>query len=309
MAALASLGKLAFRNALVRRAALMAAGARGHGLLLVFHRITADGPPRQGLMPSVPEPLFRRQVEALLQAGEIVPLEALLGPTSNRHRPRFALTFDDDWTTHHERALPVLQSLGVTATFFLSGRSLHALGPLWFEKLDDLIAVRGIRAAARCLGVDTNDPERLAMVCENDLQLQRRIEELPDGGVQHLSGAEIRALADAGMTIGFHTLQHPLLSLLPDSALDEVLARGRAELEQAAGRPLRLFAYPHGKADRRVTERLPGAGFVAACTGRPRAVRPGDDPYLLGRWEPGPIGIDPFVASVAAKLNGWSGGA
>jgi NAD(P)-dependent dehydrogenase (short-subunit alcohol dehydrogenase family) len=29
-------------------------------------------------------------------------------------------------------------------------------------------------------------------------------------------------------------------------------------------------------------------------------------PYLIGRWEAGPIGIDRFVAGLAAKVNGWS---
>ncbi len=301
-----TLARHAFRIAPVRWAALTAGAMRGHGLVLVFHRISSEIRPREGLIPSVPEHLFRRQIEALLDAGEIVRLEDLLGSEFDWHRPRFALTFDDDWTTHYERALPVLRSLGVTATFFLSGRSLHRLGPLWFERLDALIVAQGIREASRRLGIDTDDPEHLATACENDPVLQKQVEELPEGGIQRLSSVEIGALADAGMDIGFHTLQHPLLSVLPDSALDETLLRGRKELEVAAGCPIRLFAYPHGKPDARAIAKLPDAGFIAACTGRPLPVRPGDDPYLIGRWEPGPIGIDRFVASVATRLNGWS---
>jgi peptidoglycan/xylan/chitin deacetylase (PgdA/CDA1 family) len=306
MAVLTSLGRRALRIGAVRRAALAAAAVRGHGLVLVFHRIADDSPTPQGFIPSVPESLFRRQIEALLDVGDIVPLEALLEFRSDHRRPRFAVTFDDDWTTHYERALPVLRSLGVTATFFLAGRSLHGLGPLWFETLDGLIAADGIRTVARSLGIETGDPEQLAIACENDRSLQRRIEDLPDLGVRHLTDAEIRALGDAGMTIGFHTLHHPLLSLLPESALDSALTQGRDELEQAAGRPVRLFAYPHGKAERRVVARLSSAGFVAACTGSPRAVRPGTDPYLLGRWEAGAIDLDRFVAGAAARLNGWT---
>ena len=279
---------------------------RGHALVLVFHRITAEIHPRQALIPSVPEDLLRQQIEALLDAGEIVGLEDLIRPHGDWYRPRFALTFDDDWITHYQRALPILQDLGVSATFFLSGRAIHGLGPLWFETLDDMIADRGIQAIARWLGVDTDDPERVATVCENEPSLQERIEEMSVQGVQRLGSAEIAALADAGMTIGFHTLQHPLLSRLSDSALDEALVRGRSELEVAAGHPVRLFAYPHGKADPRAVARLPAAGFIAACTGRPLPVRPGHDPYLLGRWEPGPICLDRFIASVPARLNGWS---
>jgi peptidoglycan/xylan/chitin deacetylase (PgdA/CDA1 family) len=305
-----TLGRHALRIAAIRRAALTAGALRGNTLVLVFHKISGgERRPQQALIPSVPEHLLRQQIEALLDVGEIVGLEDLIRPHSDSYRPRFALTFDDDWITHYQRALPILQDLGVTATFFLSGRSLHRLGPLWFERLDGMIAERGIQTVARWLGIDTDDPERVATVCENEPSLQERIEELPEQEVHRLGSAEISALANAGMTIGFHTLQHPLLSRLSDSALDEALVRGRNELEVAAGGPIRLFAYPHGKPDARVATRLPGAGFVAACTGRPVPVRPGDDPYLLGRWEPGPIGLDRFVASVAIRLNGWSRGA
>lgn len=296
----------AFRNPSIRRAALSVGALRGHALVLVFHRITPEAHPRQALIPSVPERLLRQQIEALLDAGEIVSLEDLLIVAPHSSRPRFALTFDDDWFSHYERALPVLQDLNVTATFFLSGRSLHRLGPLWFETLDGMIADRGIEAVAQWLAVDSGDPEQVARLCENEPSLQQRIEEVSDRDVQRLGSAEIAALAGAGMAVGFHTLQHPLLSRLSDSALDEALVIGRSELEVAAGSPIRLFAYPHGKPDPRAVTRLPAAGFTAACTGRPLPVRPGQNRYLLGRWEPGPIDIDRFITSVATRLNGWS---
>jgi peptidoglycan/xylan/chitin deacetylase (PgdA/CDA1 family) len=310
MAVSKSLGQHALRVAAVRTAALTVATLRGHSLVLVFHHISRDEPAAQRLIPSVPEALFRRQVEMLLETGEIVGLETLLGvPPASWHRPRFAVTFDDDLVTHYERALPILQDLGVTATFFLSGRSLHGLDPLWFSRLDGVIAAHGIDTAVRLFGVDAEDVGQLAMIAENDIGLQDRIEQLPHDGIGQLSSAQIRALVDAGMSIGFHTLQHRLLSLLSESELDETLMRGRSELEALVGRPVRLFAYPHGKPDSRTPDRLRAAGFVAACTGRPVPVRPGDDPYLLGRWEPGPVGPDRFMASMAVRLNGWSRGA
>jgi peptidoglycan/xylan/chitin deacetylase (PgdA/CDA1 family) len=301
-----TLGKHALRIAAVRRAALTAGALRGNALVLVFHKISDERQPHPALIPSVPEHLLRQQIEALLNVGEIVGLEDLIRRHSDSYRPRFALTFDDDWITHYQRALPILQDLGVTATFFLSGRSLHRLGPLWFERLDGMIAERGIQAVARWLGIDTDDPERVATVCENEPPLQERIEQLSEPEVCRLGSAEISALANAGMTIGFHTLQHPLLSRLSDPALDEALVRGRSELAVAAGHPVRLFAYPHGKADPRAAARLAGAGFTAACTGHPLPVRPGHNPYFLGRWESGSICLDRFVAGVAVRLNGWS---
>ena len=86
----------AFRNPSIRRADLSVGALRGHALVLVFHRITPEAHPRQALIPSVPERLLRQQIEALLDAGEIVSLDELLTAAPHSSRPRFALTFDDD---------------------------------------------------------------------------------------------------------------------------------------------------------------------------------------------------------------------
>jgi hypothetical protein len=66
---------------------------------------------------------------------------------------------------------------------------------------------------------------------------------------------------------------------------------------------MRLFAYPHGKADRKVAARVRAAGYTAAWTGLPNATRPGADPFLLGRWEPGALSVDELVVKVAVRLN------
>jgi peptidoglycan/xylan/chitin deacetylase (PgdA/CDA1 family) len=306
MTLLATAAKQALRLAPVRRAAMTAAAARGKGLVLVFHRVDPVTGPAM-LVPSVSESILRSQIQSLLEVGEVVDLEDMLGAPQNWRRPRFVVTFDDDYPTHYLHALPILQSLDITATFFLSGRALHGLGPLWFEKLDALIRARGVREAARQLDVQTDDDlGRLARMCEAEPRLQERIHALPDEQVvRHLTATEIRSLADAGMTIGFHTLEHQLLTILSDSAIRDALTRGRRALEDAAGRPVRVFAYPHGKADSRAAARVAEAGFVAACTGEPIATRPGEDPHRIGRWEPGCRPPNQFVASLAARLNMW----
>jgi peptidoglycan/xylan/chitin deacetylase (PgdA/CDA1 family) len=111
------------------------------------------------------------------------------------------------------------------------------------------------------------------------------------------------------MTVGFHTLEHPLLPDLDGDGLAAALTTGREELAAATGRPLTLLAYPHGKADQRVARATRAAGYTAAWTGWPRPAQPGDDRFLLGRWEPGPLDVDAFVASVAIRLHRAAPGA
>jgi peptidoglycan/xylan/chitin deacetylase (PgdA/CDA1 family) len=61
-----------------------------------------------------------------------------------------------------------------------------------------------------------------------------------------LTGHQLKQLADAGMTIGAHTMSHPLLSQqAPELAWKEIM-QGRTSLESALGRKVWAFAYPFG---------------------------------------------------------------
>jgi peptidoglycan/xylan/chitin deacetylase (PgdA/CDA1 family) len=254
-------------------------------------------------VPTVGPDEFVRQIEVLEEIGRIVPLPDLLEDAVVDGPPRFALTFDDDYMTHAEWVLPTLQRLKLTGTFFLSGRSLHGAGAYWFESLEGLIAARGLGKAQALLGMPGAGPEALALACENDPPLQRIVEAEGASAAPHLAPHQIEALARADMSIGFHTLDHAVLTPLPDQDLRSALERGREELAQLVGLPLVLFSYPHGKADRRTADKVREAGYVAAWTGRPGPMRPSDDRYLLNRWEPGPVGVDQFVAGVSIRLN------
>jgi peptidoglycan/xylan/chitin deacetylase (PgdA/CDA1 family) len=297
-------GRAVLRLAPLRAATMRAAAARGNGLALLYHRVTADeAPPPGDLVPSIPQRLLRRQLEVLGEVGDLVPLERLLAPADGRRRPRFALSFDDDYRSHAEQVLPVLRALGVTGTFFLSGRSLHRLGPYWFESLERLLAERGLDGARRLLGTDATTAAELAERCERSPKLQRLATTAVDLAPRHLQPAEIAGLGEAGMAVGFHTLHHRRLDDLDGEGLRRALVDGREALEASIGRRVDLLAYPHGKADARVAAAARAAGYRLAWTGWPRPVRAGDNPLLLGRWEPGPLETDAFLAALAVRVN------
>jgi peptidoglycan/xylan/chitin deacetylase (PgdA/CDA1 family) len=301
-AVLKRLGAGALRLGPVGRAVRSIGAARGRALVLVYHRVTPEGPGPAAIVPCVREALFRRHVQALGDLGDVVPLEELLRRPAGRRKVRFALTFDDDYETHAGHVLPVLRSLGVRGTFFLSGRSLHGLGPYWFEALEWLLQTRPLDQVARLVGVAGGTAEQVALTCERDLRRQHRLEQSADAPAGHLAAEQIATLATSS-TVGFHTLHHRVLTSLPDEALEPELTQGREVLATVAGQPLRLFAYPHGKGDGKVAARVRAAGYAAAWTGVPNATRVGADPFLLGRWEPGALSVDELVVKVAIRLN------
>jgi peptidoglycan/xylan/chitin deacetylase (PgdA/CDA1 family) len=279
------------------------AALRGRSLVLVYHRVVPSEPAAREVVPSVPSSLFRRQLEALAEVGEIAPLEVLVKDRDRHARPRFALTFDDDYVTHVDHALPVLKALDAPATFFLSGRGLHGLGSYWFEVLERLVNSGGVGEISRLLHLRRDGLDALITACENDPTLQKIVEAEDTDVPLHLGPAAIEALSNAGMSVGFHTLHHEILTRLGDDELEEALTLGRRELERIVGRPLSHFAYPHGKADLRTAGKVRDAGFAAAWTGQPQPVRRRDDRYLLGRWEPGRLDVEDFLVGVAVRLT------
>ena len=277
------------------------AAARGRALALVYHRVRPQPIRDYEVVPCVPVEQFRRHVEALLAMGDIVPVDELI--TSGKSpRPRFALTFDDDYATHVRHVLPVLRGFSVPATFFLSGRALHGLGPYWWEVLEARMRRDGPERVARALDVPRAEPQAIAEACEDDPARQHLLEaDGADTGDQ-LRPSEIAALAAAGMTIGFHTVRHPVLPRLASPDRHRALTEGRERLQDLTGQRMTVFAYPHGRADAPTAADTRAVGFESAWTGAGRAVDRRSDRWRLGRWEAGAIDADVLRARALARL-------
>jgi peptidoglycan/xylan/chitin deacetylase (PgdA/CDA1 family) len=273
------------------------------------------GPPTQAacdVIPSVPLDVFRAHLQTLGDVVDLVTVDELFARESARtsaptawRRPAVAVTLDDDLPSHGEYAVPLLREFGVPATFFLSGRALHGLGAYWFQQLEALLVGYGEPRTLGLLGLRDRRCEDLVRTCEANATLRERIAriavDLPPPEV--LSADAIKSLAAAGMTIGFHTLHHEVVPNLDDTALEAALSHGRGRLATAAGAPVRYFAYPCGKSDARSAEAVRDAGFEAAFTGQPQPLRPRDDRYRIGRWEPGPLDVEELLVKLAMRLH------
>lgn len=291
-----------FRHSVGRQAALRLAARRGRSLVLLYHRVLPDGTAPDAIVPSLPQHLFRRHLHALLRLGEVVPLAQLLDPGLRGQRPRFALTFDDDHGGYVGTVLPVLQALGVPATFFLSGRSLHGLPPYWWTSVEHSLRTQGLDDTRRALGVSGDTVADLAVALERSRRAPQLASRLPRVDEAQPTAADIRAMARAGMTIGFHTLHHPILSDLAGRDLESALTDGRRELAAAAGTDVDLLAYPHGRATIAVAEAAARAGYAAAFATGGRPISATSDRFLLDRWEPGALDADELGAQAAMRL-------
>ena len=261
------------------------------GLALVYHSIAdRNGDPAFHLVPPHGVEIFRAQMRFARNCFEIVPASELVSAIGQRSRgARFplAVTFDDDLISHC-RAAAILDELGMTGTFFLTGATLEAPRGFWWQLLQACYD-RGLGVpAAAIAGMKGGGLHAAALTIQHMPSGKRedtcaRLRDLLNGGEPEpgLRTDDIRTLLAARAEIGFHTLHHDYLPNTPDDALDAAVSEGQERLEAASGKAIRTIAYPHGGADQRVAAAARRAGFVYGFVGQPAAIKLEDDPLLL----------------------------
>jgi peptidoglycan/xylan/chitin deacetylase (PgdA/CDA1 family) len=94
--------------------------------------------------------------------------------------------------------------------------------------------------------------------------------------------AELRRLDPEVVTIGSHTLTHPILPSLSVENAEAEVAGSRRVLEEKLQRTVDLFAYPNGDQNPAVHACV-RRHYRGAVTTEPRWAGPGCDPHLIPR--------------------------
>jgi peptidoglycan/xylan/chitin deacetylase (PgdA/CDA1 family) len=275
------------------------------GLAIAYHGVGPVGE-RHPLDITLDVERFEEQVRYLQHHYDLVPSSELLDAVKARRwgqKLPLAITFDDDLRSHLSYTKPVLDRLGVPATFFIGGASLHGPLTFWWERLElayvnGSIDVEELRALVPPRDGSNGSDERdlLTLVFDiefmaphardalNELLGSRAGSEPDDAG---LRPDDIRDLSDGGRyEIGFHTRSHYNLTVLEDAQLAEELTAGRSELARIIGRDLTSIAYPGGRWNHRVVDATREAGFELGFTCDPVPADPDADPLQIGRLVP-----------------------
>jgi peptidoglycan/xylan/chitin deacetylase (PgdA/CDA1 family) len=84
-------------------------------------------------------------------------------------------------------------------------------------------------------------------------------------GERIVDRSELLELAQAGLEIGAHSVDHPDLRALSQSEKADQLTRSKQTLEDILGRPVTSMAYPFGAFDAETVEAARQAGYRTAC--------------------------------------------
>ena len=294
-------------------------------IILLYHRVTdlSSDPEMLAVSPAN----FRQHLEFLKKHWRILRFEEDWFQVKG---PAVVITFDDGYADNLHEALPILEEIGVPATFFVSTGHVGTNNEFWWHQLEDILLREGEYPSSFQL----NDPQhgsvwdagtfiqrqalyaglnRLMQIVESErrelwLTQLREWAGRGTGGVpahRLMSREELRRLAASPWaTIGAHTVTHSALSSLSEEQQRHEILTSRREIETITGTKITTFSYPFGrKADyNRTTIRLcRDADFSKVAANFPGPVHRWTDPFQLPRhlvrnWD---------AATFAAKLESF----
>ncbi len=298
----------------------------------MYHQITEAGADPSGLAVSPKN--FASQLSVLKERCEVVPLrEIQLRSESRSKRPRVAITFDDGYADNGEVGAPILEAAGLPASFFITGIALDGQGEFWWDSLEHLIldlndgsapqdpfevVIGGQRLRADLRTVEARmrahkalnrrlrvrPPEEIAPVIEAlSLHLGTKIQTCERHRLAGMDG--IQSLARIpGMTIGSHTLSHPLMPSLHSEAKRHELIESRRLLTDATGESVVEFAFPYGNDgafDDDSEAAIREAGYLLACRTVFGLVSRRTNPFQIPRAMVHDIGVQDFEG----RLDNW----
>jgi peptidoglycan/xylan/chitin deacetylase (PgdA/CDA1 family) len=296
------------QSALLRAAGTVTSSLGASSLLvLIYHRVL---PARDPLLPDEPDAAgFAAQLDVIGSLFTVLPLAEAVRKLRAGQLPARAvcITFDDGYANNCEVALPILKSRGMPATVFVApgflsgGRMfndtvIEALrrapaeldltrdGFGRYELPDAAARVRAITSILPVLKYlpQTERVRRAVTIAE------RVGADLPDDLM--MTEEQVRRLHRGGITIGAHTVNHPILANVDDATARREIVESKARLEEMIGAPVTTFAYPNGGPARDYTGRdvvlAREAGFEVAVSTAWGAATAAADPLQVPRIAP-----------------------
>lgn len=302
------------KSAVVRSRLLQVAGRlRGSSAaILMYHSVMEDPASQEAYLGEIihSRKVFRAQMEVVARRFHPTSLHQVghflkgAGEIPDR---AVVVTFDDGYRDNYEIAAPVLNELGVPATFYATVDCVERRTLPWPARLRFVL-----RNTAKECWTDSsggiwplsNDMERekaLLRSCDECCQLTGTVQEkyvaslseqldtqVPaESGALMMSYDQMRALVRQGHVVGSHTMTHPNMAYVNPEVARCEMTLSKQRLEQELGGPVPHFAYPCPALSPHWTEQTVATsravGYETAVTTNGGLARKGDDPLRLKR--------------------------
>lgn len=242
-------------------------------LVLNYHRIgeSRHSPLDHDLWSASTED-FDRQIAAVVRDFDVVgvtDLDRVLRSGRGRH---VMITFDDGYLDNYTDAFPVLKRHRAVATFFVTTGFLDVPQVPWWDEIAWMVRSSPLAELPANtwtgMPIPFDDPHRQRAITRllslfKRLDGQRTADFLADLAIALQSGRcpvhiahelwmtwpMLREMRQAGMTVGGHTVNHPVLANLSPEQQDYEVRECRRRLVQEMREPIEAFSYPVGGCD------------------------------------------------------------
>lgn len=212
---------------------------------------------------------FDRQMLFLKRHFDIAHPEDLEMLQAQRRGRHVVVTFDDGYRDNYDHAFPVLKAHGIPATFFVSTGFLDAPRLAAWDEIAWMVRSSPERGLppGKWFGEDIrfDEPHRERAVRRLVARYKQLSEDEVAGFLDHLAERTrsgrfpaaqagdcwmtwdmVRTMHAAGMRIGGHTVNHPVLAHLPHARQQQEIHGCAERLKDELGMPMTIFSYPFG---------------------------------------------------------------
>lgn len=233
--------------------------------IFIFHRVSLGDDPL--LLGEPDAATFCKRLQWITSWFSVLPLDVAISKLRSSSLPSraAAITFDDGYADNFDVALPILKKFGIPATFFIATGFLDG-GRMWNDNIIETVrrsSSRNLNLSELGLGefsLSSMDERVLAinrliskikyLPMEDRLRITNEIADVSNVKLPNdlmMTSSQILGLRDAGMQIGAHTVNHPILANIGLENARKEISMSKAYLENLIGDRVSLFAYPNGK--------------------------------------------------------------
>ncbi len=167
------------------------------------------------------------------------------------------ITFDDGHISFYKIAYPILVKHQVPATLFVSPDVIQSRTNFWFQEIEHYDNEILIRLQAEELGVEESVIKYVHPICNmkclthqsilNVIQKYQSITQTRPRPSLNMNSEEIREVDESPwVTIGAHTLTHPILGNETSERSHAEITKSIAGLRELLQHDVKYFAYPNG---------------------------------------------------------------
>ncbi len=192
------------------------------------------------------------------------------------------VSFDDGFRDIYAYAYPIFRKYHIPFTVYLTTSFPDGQTDLWWLHLEQLLQdkpdrQRAYTEAIRQIYAGSDTPSQVFAATYTPSAEW-------DAGSYLLTWEMLREMQQSGlMTIGSHTVTHPMLAKIPMEQVEKELLASRERIQVMMGMTPRHFSYPHSSTTREMEQAVRQVGYSTATIGYGGSIRRGADAYMLNR--------------------------